>query len=192
MRRPLTLSGQVSAGLPKGIRTRSTTASDAQPLFDDHHAKLVSANSAVTRAFHFFARPQRLARANEPKSRPKRTASESPGGMSVAKSRTVGLNSESQRRRGRRLFLPGCVDTAMDGRLGSDSLVAGNFPCFRAFPGGLPARKCRGVREFFHFRRRFSLQIAGNFRPQCREFGIALQGICKRPLITHWFSTEPF
>ena len=57
--------------------------------------------------FPLFARPRRLARANGPKSRAMRTASESLGGISVAKSRTVGLNSQSQRPEGRRLFLPG-------------------------------------------------------------------------------------
>ncbi len=57
--------------------------------------------------FSLFARPQRLARTNGPKSHLKRAAIESPGGISVAKSRTVGLNSVSLRRRGRRLNLPG-------------------------------------------------------------------------------------
>ena len=62
---------------------------------------------SADRYFPLFARPQRLARANGPTSRPKRTASESPAGISVAKSRTVGLNSESLRRQGRRMNLPG-------------------------------------------------------------------------------------
>ena len=57
--------------------------------------------------FPLLARPRRLARANGPKSRRKRTATGSLGGMSAAKSRTPGLNSAPLRRQGRRLNLPG-------------------------------------------------------------------------------------
>jgi hypothetical protein len=57
--------------------------------------------------FPLFARLQRLGRANEPKSPDMRTASESLGGISVAKSRTAGLKLAPQRRQGRRLILPG-------------------------------------------------------------------------------------
>jgi hypothetical protein len=132
---------------------------------------------SADRHFPLFARRQRLARANGPKSRRMRTASESLGGISVAKSRTVGLNSPPRRPTGRRLKLPGCVDTPMDGGLGSDSLVAGNFPCLSAFLVGLPARKGRQVRGFLHFPRYLPAKSAGNFRPRCREFGITRQGI---------------
>ena len=59
------------------------------------------------RYFPLFARSRRLAHANGPKSRRMRTTTESLGGISAAKSRTVGLNSESQRPESRRLFLPG-------------------------------------------------------------------------------------
>ncbi len=59
------------------------------------------------RDFPLFARSRRLAHANGPTARRMRTATESLGGFSAAKSRTAGLNSESRRRRGRRLKLPG-------------------------------------------------------------------------------------
>ncbi len=57
--------------------------------------------------FPLFARLWRLARANGPKSRRIQTARGSLGGISVAKSRTVGVNSAPQRPTGRRLNLPG-------------------------------------------------------------------------------------
>ena len=59
------------------------------------------------RYYPHSARLRRLARANGPKSRAKRAAIESLGRISVAKSRTVGLNCAAQRPDGRRLFLPG-------------------------------------------------------------------------------------
>ena len=61
----------------------------------------------LTPHFPLLAQGRRLARTNAPKSRHSQTASESLGGISFAKSRTVGLYSESQRPSGRRLFLPG-------------------------------------------------------------------------------------
>ena len=84
------------------------------------------------RYFPLFARPRRLARANGPKSRHMRTASESLGGISAPKSRTVGLNSVCLRRLGRRLFLPGCVATAMVCRLCQIPWLQGVFPVFEA------------------------------------------------------------
>ena len=55
----------------------------------------------------YSKRCRRFARANGRKLRRTQTAKESLGGFSVAKSRTVGLNSESQRPEGRRLNIPG-------------------------------------------------------------------------------------
>ena len=52
-------------------------------------------------------RCQRRALGNGPMSRNERTESESLAGFYRGKSRTIGLNSESQRPRGRRLILPG-------------------------------------------------------------------------------------
>ena len=84
------------------------------------------------RYFPLFARPRRRARANGPKSRRMRTESESLGGISVAKSRTVGFNSESRRRQGQSQILPGCVATAMGCRLCQIPWLQGIFPAFAA------------------------------------------------------------
>ena len=65
----------------------------------------------------FSKRCRRLACANGRMSRRMRRPTESLEKISVAKSRTVGLNSESQRRNGRRLILPGCVATTMGSQL---------------------------------------------------------------------------
>ncbi|RYZ13741.1 MAG: hypothetical protein EON61_06170 [Alphaproteobacteria bacterium] len=69
----------------------------------------------------------------------------------------------------------------MDGKLRTDSLVAGIFPWFRAFPVGPLARKRRQVREFFHFLWLLRAEAAGNFRSRRREFGTASQGISAGP-----------
>ena len=129
------------------------------------------------RFFPLFARPRRLARTYGLKSRHMRSASESLGRISAAKSRTVGLNSKSQRRRGRRLNLPGCVDTPMDVGLRSDSQVAGNFPCFLVHFCGDPTRKRRQVGEFLPLCPNPPPNGAGNFRPWRRECRIAKQRI---------------
>ena len=80
--------------------------SNTQHLTSDHYANAAYGGSAQTNAFHIFARRQRHARVNEPKQRRMRATSESFGGLSSAKSRTVRLNLESQPPDGRRPFLP--------------------------------------------------------------------------------------
>jgi hypothetical protein len=76
--------------------------------------------------------------------------------------------------------IPGCVDTTMDGKLRSDSLVAGNFPYFWSGAFGRPARKCLRLREFFDFWPRLpppaqgiSNVGAGNLKWGSREFLLA-------------------
>ena len=104
--------------------------------------------------FPLFARPRRLAHANGPKSRGMRTASASLGGSSVAKSRTVGLISESQRPEGRRLFLPGW----------GAGIRTPEWRYQKPLPYHLATPQCRERRTVMQFARRMQLPESSMFR----------------------------
>ncbi len=125
------------------------------------------------RYFPLLARLRRLACANGPKSRAKRTALEALGGISVAKARTGGPNSQPQRPMGRRRFLPGCVATAMDPPALPNSLVAGNFSCSCSPRPAYRQRKRRRIADFSHSGPCLRVKKAGNSLRRCREFGVA-------------------
>ena len=113
---------------------------------------------SADRYFPLFAGPQRLARGNGPKSRGMRTAIESPGGISVAKSRTVGLNYAPQRRQGRRLNLPGW----------GAGIRTPEWRYQKPLPYHLATPQCRERRRVRQFARRLQLPVEALF---CRSFG---------------------
>jgi hypothetical protein len=117
--------------------------------------------------FPLFARPRRLTDANGPKSRHMRTAIESPGGISVAKSRTVGLNSESQRQRGQRQKSPGW----------GAGIRTPEWRYQKPLPYHLATPQCRERAESYAIRARKATARIGPVLPQFRRFQPRWKGL---------------
>ncbi len=113
---------------------------------------------SADRYFPLFARSRRLARANSTKSRRMQTATESLRGISVAMSQTVGLNSESQRPVGRRLYLPGW----------GAGIRTPEWRYQKPLPYHLATPQCRERRRVMQFARRKQLPGIDGFAANSR------------------------